>query len=941
MLSTVMTGFAASMAVTAGPAAVAQDDGVDEIFVTGSRIAKRDFTSNSPVTTVGQEELDLSGVTNIENLLNSLPSVVPGLNSTSNNPGLGAQAVVNLRGLGASRTLVLINGRRLAPSDKSGTVDLNVIPSTLVERVEVVTGGASAVYGSDALAGAVNFIMKDDFEGIEYGMSYGQSDREDAIERTYDVTMGGNFGNGRGNAVLYGQVFRRDGVLQGERDFSQEAGQDLPGGVDGWGSSRRPASSLENDILNPFAVPGRHYIFLDGTGITTDGSIGGGSGGGYNFTPVNALILPQERLSLSAMATYDINDYVTAFTDIIYADIQTNIQLAPSPLVTSSGTRIPWNNPFLNDITNPATGVPGAGAIIAARPNPNGPIGFQRRMVEVGNRIQHYDKKFSQYTTGLKGSMPDWPVFGGWDYEVSYSKSSAVEYDLLENDLSKTRVQESLDGCLAGSSANCMVIDFFGANSITPAQADWLRIEGNFDKHSNTQETLAAFVSGDLWELPAGPLQVAVGAEYREDTMDFVPGGASRNDLIGFLGINPASGSVDVREGYAEAVIPILADYEMAQYLGIEAGFRYSKYSSVGGVRSFKVGGEWQPVDDIRFRVMYQEATRAPNVFELFQAGDENAPSFPNGDPCNGAQVAGDTISRICAWQLGLATNNPPNGADQATVDAFTQSDRQISALRFGNPDLFEESSETLTIGAVITPTSLLPWGDLSVSVDWYDIEVSDYVGYRGIGTIVNGCFASATLAAAQASADCALIARQPSGDLLVSNPQENVSNVKTTGIDVQAVYSFAFEEFGVSEIPGDFQISALVTYLDSYEFDGAEYKGITYGLSLTYPEWKNTVRVTYSLNDWQVSWKWERLSEMNDYGYSAYGYPYVEAKNYHDVSARWFFSDNVELTGNINNLFDEQPQGTVAGYASGPNVDASNYDVLGRYYRLGVRLKF
>ena len=915
MLSTVMTGIAASMAVVTAPVASAQDAEVDEIFVTGSRIARKDFTANSPVITVGQEELNLSGVTNIENLLNQLPAVVPGLNSTSNNPGLGGQATVDLRGLGPDRTLVLINGRRLAPSDKSATVDLNVIPATLVERIEVVTGGASAVYGSDALAGVVNFIMKDDFEGVEYGMSYGQSDLEDATERTYDITLGGNFGNGRGNAVIYGQWFQRDGVLQGDRPFGQS-----PFG--GWGSSRKPAGSLENALTNPFLTdPGRYHILDDGSGIAS------GTGPTYNFTPVNALVLPQERISLSGMASYEINDYVSAFADFIYSDIRANVQLAPVPVSASAGLQVPFDNAGLN-------AVPGAAAVIADRADPTAPITIQRRMVEVGNRLQYHDKKFHQYTAGLKGTMPEWPLFAGWDWEASYSGSRSVEYDRLENDLSKTRMQESLDGCLPGSSAGCMVIDFFGANSITPAEADWLRLYAIIDQHTYEQETVQGFVSGDLWELPAGPLQVAVGAEYREDTIGFLPADASRGDIIGFNAVQPASGSTDVKEGYIEAVVPLLADYEMAQYLGLEAGFRYSKYSSVGGVRSFKVGAEWQPVDDVRFRVMYQEATRAPTAFELFQAGDQNFPSYTNYDPCNGV-VAGVT-AEICAWQMGLTLPG-----DQAAVDAFSQSDSQIEARRYGNPDLFEESSETLTVGAVVTPT-FLPWGDLTVAIDYYDIEVSEWIGFRGVKDITDQCFASATLAEAMLNPDCARMTRLPSGDVTIDNPQENVSQVKTTGIDINAVYSFAFEEFGVPEIPGDFQISALVTYLDSYEFDGNEYKGITYGLGASFPEFKSTVRTTYSLNDWQVSWQWEHVGEVDDYGYSAaYGYPMVDAVDYHNVSARWFVTESLALTGNIDNLFDDQPQTNASGYVGGPNVDASVYDVIGRYYRIGARVKF
>ncbi len=933
--STMLTGFAAAAVTSANTAAIAQDDeATDEVFVTGSRLARKDFIANSPVTTIGQEAIELAGVTNVEALLNELPQVVPGLSNTSNNPGNGGQATVDLRGLGSQRTLVLINGRRLSPSDKQGIVDLNVIPASLVERVEVVTGGASAVYGSDALAGVVNFILKNDFEGVEIGAQGAQSQESDATEYTVDVTIGGNFDSGRGNAVLYVSYYDRQQVLQGSRDFSKNAL---------FNSSRTVGGTLENSLLNSFgnnpACPApatncatRYSVNPDASGVAR------GTQGGYNFAPPNALILPADRITVGTMANYDITDDINFYAEVLYTDSRTGVQLAPAPLSGSNRVTVPVETSPGSGIYNARVlAIPGLDALLASRtvgsaPDPFAPVTVQRRMEEVGPRIQTFNKKFLQTTFGFKGT-----VFGDWDWNVYYSFARAEQTDVLFNDMSKARLQNALNSCPAGSAAGCTEIQIWGQGSITAAQADHIRHGSVTDLHVYEQQILSGFVAGDLFELPAGPLAVAIGAEYRQDEIKFTPADASQGDLIGFNAVQPSAGKTDVREIYIETLVPLVADLPFAQYAGLELGYRYSDYSSVGETTAWKALGEWQPIDDIRFRIGFQQATRAPSVFELFQAGDQNFPRYT--DPCNSVGGVGVTgaISELCAF-FGLPV---------AVQSTFTQSDTQVEAFRSGNPLLDEEKSDTFTFGAVITPT-FVPWGNLQMSIDYYKIEIEDFIGYQGVGGaagIIAKCFASATPGLGNLDPICSQIPqRLPSGDMAgIDNFQSNVSQVETAGIDIQVDYSADLEEFGIP-LPGGIDFTLLTTYLDSYEFDGNEYKGIHYGLGLAFPEWRLNMRTTYSVNDWQFSWQMERIGELNDYGYStnyAAYYPYVDPVFYHDIAIRWFVTENVETSLIIENVADKQPPVFVAGFVAGPNTDASLYDVVGRYFRFGVRAKF
>ncbi|MEC9369468.1 MAG: TonB-dependent receptor, partial [Pseudomonadota bacterium] len=426
----------------------------------------------------------------------------------------------------------------------------------------------------------------------------------------------------------------------------------------------------------------------------------------------------------------------------------------------------------------------------------------------------------------------------------------------------------------------------------------------------------------------------------------------SLGNLIGFNGTQPIAGKVTVREIYGEALVPLVADVTGIKYLGLELGARLSNYSSVGDVETWKAGGEWAINDYLRIRGMYNKATRAPSVFELFRAGDQNFPGY--ADPCrnaggvaalNGTAVAPASAGfNFCANWIGL---DPLDAGTPATLGTVAASDTQVEAFLFGNSSLDPEESETYTIGAVVqAPT---PFGDFSASVDYYNIEITDYIQFPTANVIIQRCVATLDLT----SDECLKTPRIGTGQLGgVQIPIENTAGgggIQTSGVDVAVTYSLVPEDIGLP-IPGSLDVSALVSYLEEWHLDGGgvnggDYTGIALGLGGIYPEWKSTVRTTYSYNDWQFSWQWERIGELDDYGlstiYPTY-YPALEAVNYHDFSIRWFATESIDATFVCENCFDKQPQdGSLSGYLAGPNVDASTYDVLGRYYRFSLRARF
>jgi outer membrane receptor protein involved in Fe transport len=970
----------AAAAAMAGAPAMAQDVEEEEaIVVTGTRLVRQDFEAISPITTVGSEQLELTATLTTESLLNELPQIIPGNTRTSNNAGGFDFATVDLRGLGPGRTLVLVNGERVPVSSTNGAVDLNTIPASLISRVEVVTGGASAVYGSDALAGVVNFVLKDDYEGAEVNITYGaEMETGNAAEFEINGLLGGNFANGRGNMTTYASYFNREGVFQSEYDYSRVSAALCYDGANGGvppyhvvpcdsvdeaiaggllplfpgGSGTPPWGWVQNNAANPFQnlsvlLPGT--FGAGNTDTNCDGVAGGAVNSGnlswndagqltprnnggfcgipdrsagssrYNFAPDNYIILPAERVALTTNGHYDITDDVTLSFLINYTNSRTTIQLAPTPMTNIVVNLNPVNSAFIQ--ANHAD----LWAALQSRPTPGASFLLNRRTNEVGPRIGHFESNNFFFMTSLDGSLGE-----NWDWNLTASYGQVLFNTRAENSVNFTAVQQGLAGC-ADAAGNplgalalpgCVQIDMFGPGTLDDTMADFIRVN-TFNDTTVEENRIAGYIRGDLFELPGGPVATVFGFEYRDTySGSFNDNEQRMGNIAGFNAVQDQEGQIDVYELYTEVAVPILSEVPGAHYLGLELGYRTSDYSSVGDVETYKYGGEWAPVEWLRFRYIFNNATRAPNVFEVFQAGDQGFP--PYADPCN------DTASNQanCIAAPGAAAINP------AVYPGFVQNNTQVQAFAFGNPNLGPETAESVTYGVVFQP-DWFPLGDFRATVDYYDIEVTDVIAAVTAQFILTDCYGPNFN-----PASCALITRDPSTGQVVSvnTSRSNQASLETSGIDVQL-------EWSVPIGPGQLTINELYSVLDEFLFNGAHFEGgTTAGIGGALPDYKSVLSISYNIGDWTLFGRWTYTPSLYANGVCAAYFDCDDSPEaeYFDVSARWNVTDNFTVTANIDNIFDEYPPITAEGTLGGQgNTDPQVYRVLGRTFAISGRYRF
>lgn len=956
-----------------------QDAFAEEIVITGSRIAKPGLVSNSPIATVDAEEFRLTGTVNVESLLNDLPQVIPGLTSFSNNPGDGT-ATVDLRGLGATRTLVMVDGTRWVPANEFGRSDLNTIPSALIERVEVVTGGASAVYGSDAVAGVVNFILKKDFEGVEVNSQYRITARGDAQVKSADLTVGGNFGDGRGNVIGHIGYVDRETLFADGRSFSAVAanqGLCAPGSLDGNGfgtAAPAPEPGADDNRVSCFTPGGSSStpegVIFDpalpsGISFTPDGeavAFGTNGTGPYNFAPDNFLQIPQERFLIMSMGHYEVFEgALDLFYRGTYSSNQVPQQLAPTPYFSLFNTPIDLTveNPLYTESARAALRL-----IDAAEGDNDGIVtvgDIRRRLEEVGPRFSGTETNSWQIQFGARGEL-----FGGLNYETYYQQSQLSRTDRLLNDVSTARLQEQLlvavdnegnvqcstnvdsDGNFVANTG-CVPIDLFGAGAITEEAAAYLRLNGL--QHTRVKRDVFAFTlsgdTGDYFELPGGAIGYAVGYEYRREAAVFTPDDAfQRGTIAGFNAAQALAGKFDVHEFFAEVNVPLLSGLPFAEYAGLNGAVRVSDYSTAGTATAWKAEAEWVPVEGVRFRGGFSRAVRAPSVGELFAAQGQGFP--PANDPCAGGNPVGDAaLTAIC-----VATGVPQGAIGNVPALAAGQ----VQQITGGNPDLFEESADTYTIGAVLTPT-FLP--NFSISVDYYNIEIEDAISTFGGGAanIINTCY---TRTRDASDPFCSAISRSATGAIIsVSSTNANIATISTAGIDVEANYSFDVDDLiGSGSDWGSMRLRWQGTWVDKNTFqadpispvqDCSGLFGDTCGEPDSEIRWTSSaqwvrdkvsalLRVRWQdsvINDGRVDFTDEgrEIADSSDIDAR------LGARTYIDLSASYDVLENVTLTGGVENLLDKKPRLTDEEEQS--NTYPSTYDVLGTRFFIGAQFRF
>ncbi|MDG2522095.1 TonB-dependent receptor [Caulobacter segnis] len=967
----------AAFAALSATAAYAQDEvAVEEIVVTGSRIARPDLVSSSPIATVGEKELQQQGVVNTENLLNTLPQAVPGVTSTVNN-GSGGAATVNLRGLGPVRTLVLVDGKRQTPTTQSGVVDINLIPPALIQNVEVVTGGASAVYGSDAIAGVVNFVLKKDFEGFQFTAGYQNTDDLDAPIYTLDATMGANFADGRGNVVLSLGYSDREPLTQGKRGGLLATSWGEPSAAQraaGVGLIPSGSNSQEDGRVNSFAtgtfptVPGSPATSATSALFLPNGDVRAYAGDpdNYNFAPINYLQTPQTRYSVTTLGSYKITDSIEAFAkgNFVYSNVTT--QLAETPIGNRTFRFTLDNNPFLTPAakqalnslgsrtayTIPSSASWAAGTYTDVDTDGDGVFDtvsgvFNRRLSEVGPRIQKYNFYGFQTQLGLRGDLSG--INGGWEAYIQYGNTHGSSS--LLGDTSLARIQQGLllnaagTGCLDPSNG-CVPVNLFGRGRISAEAANFIktRIESSQDYE---QLVSAAFVSGNtdnFFTLPAGGIGFAVGAEYRYESFDFRPSqDLAVGNVTGFNASPPVSGDFDTYELYGETLIPLVKDLPFAQSVNLELAGRIADYSTQDKLtKTFKIAGDWAINDDLRLRASFNRAIRTPSVGELFQPLGNGFPT--STDPCSARGAPNAQVRQACI-NSGLAANLVGTIAANA----------QTQTLNGGNPNLEPEVAETFTAGFVYQP-SFIP--RLAITVDYYDISIEKVITSFGGSTqsIMNICYGS-TVNGNAASPYCQAIRRLPNGSIdFVQAANVNGGFLKNEGIDVGVSYRFDLADVGLPDVGGvsikslytnswknSFQPDALASAkncIDQFGSTCANTNINPQGVPL--PRHKLRTAINWSYENVGLNLVWSFLDDVRD-GNDATTYVVekIGVKNYIDLSADWKVTDNVNLTGGVRNLTQESYP-ILAGNASPSNSGfPAVYDVLGRMFFINATLKY
>jgi len=1029
LLSTTIIGGFAALAFAAP--AMAQDAGqeaeLDEVVVTGSRIPQANLVTTSPVTQVTGEDIDAAGVTRVEDLISQLPQAFAAQNSTVSN-GASGTATVSLRNLGSSRTLVLIDGRRMGyGSPLDDAADLNQIPEQLVERVEVLTGGASAIYGSDAVAGVVNFIMKKDFEGVQLDAQYGfyqhhndydgvgnlraeiarrgttnpaefalpDDDVSDGESRSINAIMRIASPDGRGNLVAYVGYRNNNFVLQRDRDYSAcsignpatatpatftcgGSGTSFPGQFTDFSGNYNgnpgPDGIRGNaDDVTPDTNPLPSFAFTLGAGGFVPYSTANNA---YNFGPPNYYQRPDERYTMGAFGRYEINDKVEAFAQLMFSDYKSVAQIAPSGNFFNTPT-INCDNPLMSaaqataigcgaaalaasTTINPATGQP-----FLADPN-RVPLYIGRRNVEGGGRQDSLNYESYRGVVGIRGELTP-----GWNYDIAAQYSRVALSRVFLNDFSITRLGRALDvvdtdpgpgvtptcrSVVDGTDTSCVPYNVFTPGGVTQAALNYVQIP-LIQTGETTQQVVTAAVTGDTgWTLPTASrsLQLAFGAEYRRDFLGTVTDNAfTTGDGAGQGATNVGfTGDVDVAEVFGEFQLPLADDQPWAYSASIDGAYRRSEYENFGS-DTYKIGVDYAPVEDIRFRGSYSHAVRAPNVIEMFTA--QGPALFSQGfDPCDAANRPA-SAGPVPASCIGTGAHQVTAG--QSAGGALNSPAGQYNLLRGGNPNLAPEESDTYTFGAVWQP-SFLP--RFHLSVDYFDINLDQAIQTIGAQNTLNLCYNQGDAAA------CGRINRNPANGSLwigngnVENLAINIGGFSTSGVDVNADYGVDLEDWGMSNL-GSLQFSFVGTWLSTLETDtGTGTPDSVYDCAGFYadqcgvpnPEWRHRARMTWSTPwDVDISGTWRHYGEaelavlasdgsLNNGG--ARIDRFFDAENYLDVAAVWQVRDTVTVRAGVNNLLDNDPQLSPSASGTGNgNTFPQLYDSLGRYVFFGVTANF
>ena len=981
LLTTTLVGSAALAVPATAQVAPAQQDAVPGdassadptsgpqneagIVITGTRINNPNLEQASPVAVVTEDEIQLRQSNTVEQFLREIPGVVPSVGSNVNN-GNGGNTLLDLRGIGSNRNITLLNSTRIVPATLAGTTNLDIIPVALLDRVDVLTGGAGSTYGADAISGVVNFITKRDFAGVEASATEGITEEGDGNELRADLTLGANFEDGRGNAVLSVGYSERDAVFQGDRRFSVNNISSFDGTAGG------------SSTAVPTRFSGLGGIF-PGTG-TLQVAPGGQSlipfYQPFNFNPFNVFQTPLKQYRIYGAAHYEVTPGLELFSEGLFVKSSTSTIIAPSGSFGNS-TLVPLSNPFLpagirNQIcgrdTSAAT--PGVQRLFtqaqcdaaALATDPNDPnfrtfnLVTGRRFTELGPRTNEYQTTLFQIKGGLRGN-----IVSNVNYEITGAYGESENRSQQFGNGTLTRLRQSLfstdpNNCL-DPTGGCVPIDIFGPEgSITPAVGRFLDI-GNQAATKTSLAQVIGFIDGDFGvssPLAAQPISFVIGGEYRKYTAATSSDLLSQtpDEVLGNGAANPDSfGKYHVKEVFGELAIPIIEDRPGFQELTLQLGGRVSDYTTSGTEYTYKAGGTYTPFRGFQFRGSYQRVTRAPNIGELVAPVTTGLDNY-DSDPCAGAAPLNNAnLAAVC-----LAQGAPAGSLGSIIVDPGGQ----VNVTGGGNPNLDSEKANTFTAGVIFQP-SFVP--GLAITADYYNIKVKGAVSSPTVDDGFIACFGPnyktnpVVTAASATDPACTSIGRDPLTGLLfgssaatgIPQPLSNLGNILTDGVDVVVNYKrdLGFAGFNVNfngnwTNRAKFQATPTSINRECVNYYSSSCASIQ-------PEFSFTERTTLTFQDIDVSllWRWINGVEIEPSVAGTFlpEFERIGDQHYFDLTFRANATENLALTVGAYNLFDNKPPivGSNVGstaYNSG-NTYPSTYDALGRRYSVTARLKF
>ncbi|WP_294330136.1 TonB-dependent receptor [uncultured Sphingomonas sp.] len=947
------------------PEAEKPAEAAPEIVVTGSRISRPDLELASPVNVISQQEIQFRQPGTADDLLRNLPAIRPSIGAGVNN-GSDGSSTINLRGIGEQRTLVLLDGRRLVPYGLDGLTDTNNIPVALLQRIEVLTGGASSTYGADAVAGVVNFITRRDFSGIDASASYRVSERGDSQRFKADLVVGGNFADGRGNVVLSVGYTKADPLLHLDRKISAVPISSTTGAFAGSSTAAVTIFGSPSNASLGLAASSFGAVVNPTTGLLQSAT----AADTYNTNIGTYFQTPLDRINVYSAGHYEITSGVEFYGSAMFTRNQIATQLASSGTFNNT-YQLALNNPYLpaglRSQLCTATKISAADCATAAAvqggPGTAGyreiPVVAQRRFTEYGPRGNVFESQMFQVQGGFRGE-----IVTGLKYDVSAQYGETTQNQTRQNWGSFSKVQQALRAYrdasgnirCADTSNGCVPLNLFGPNgSITKAQLAFIDLSAIINRKV-TQTVVTGSLSGDLFTSPlaASKIAFAVGGEYRKVTAASQPDGPSQvqGEVLGTGARTPPdTGRYSVKEVFGEIIAPLIEDKPFIHKLTAEAGIRYSDYSTTGGSTTWKAGGQWEPVPGFKFRGTYQVAVRSPNIQELFQSPVQGLGNL-TVDPCAGTAVTANAkLAALC-----VATGAPAN-----TIGSIAQpSSGQINNTTAGNRNLDVERAKTLTLGGVFTPTFLKGF---SMKVDYFRIKVSNAITQPAQADILNGCYSASLNPNYVNNAFCALIGRNPLTGTLngagetpgVILGYSNLGLIRTAGIDLGIDQRVLLQDIGIQD-SGAISIGFNGTYLDYYRFQ-ANPNSIDRNCTGRYSaggctnpraklRWNG--RLTYDREAFDVSLLWTHISHVSledPIGSILPQFARIPAYDYFDLSFGVRPTKNLSFNLTVNNLLDKDPPLVGSGvggtsYNSG-NTFPTIYDPIGRSYTLAARLTF